>query len=50
MDANEKNDKEKLDLEKAAIIEKTYTCPVCDKKIPHQGCESQLCKVCCHNG
>ena len=30
MDANEKNDK--LDLEKAAIIEKTYTCPVCDKK------------------
>ena len=32
MDANEKNDKEKLDLEKAAIIEKTYTCPVCDKK------------------
>lgn len=25
MDANEKNDKEKIDLEKAAIIEKTYT-------------------------
>ena len=25
MDANEKNDKEKLDLEKAAIIEKPYS-------------------------
>lgn len=44
MDANEKNDK--LDLEKAAIIEKTYTCPVCDKKIPCKSGESQLCKVC----
>ena len=28
MDANEK-----IDIEKAAIIEKSYTCPVCDKKL-----------------